>query len=207
MIIKGRFLRGNRERSAKHLAAHLRYIEYRRRDESHEDREDRRLFSKESDQVDREEVVNDVMAHTSTSVNYHKLILSPGQDEPVEDYRQWIREVMHYLEEQQGKDLHWYASYHANTDHPHVHLILAGAGENPETGEAEPVKLYRDEYQHLRESALDHSDRDWYFQISDALEEYHRQDAITHEQGYEVSHEDELLASHEQGDDNYEIDF
>lgn len=209
MIIKGRFLRGNREQSAKHLAAHLRYIEHRRRDELHEHREDRSLFSKESDQVDREEVVKDVMNHTSTSVNYHKLILSPGQDEPVEDYRQWVREVMHDLEERQGKHVHWYASCHANTDHPHVHLILAGSGENLETGDTEPVKLYKNDYQHLRECAIDHSDRDWYHQLSDALEEYHRQDTITHEQEYDVSREPQHLSSHErqQGESDYEIDF
>lgn len=210
MIIKGQFLRGNREKASKHLAAHVRYIEHRSRDEQREDREDRHLFSKESDHVDREEAVSDVMDHTSTSVNYHKLVLSPGHDEPIEDYRQWVRDVMHDLEEQHGKDLHWYASYHANTDHPHVHLVLAGSGENLETGEAEPVKLYRDDYQHLRESALEHSDREWYLQISDALDEFHDRDSVVHEQEHILSsYENERPSSHEhqRGNDDYEITY
>ncbi len=207
MIIKGQFVRGNREKTAKHLAAHFRYIEHRSRDEQHEDREDRRLFSKESDQVDREEAVSDVMDHTSTSVNYHKIVLSPGPDEPVEDYHQWVRDVMHDLEEHQGRNLHWHASLHSNTDHPHVHLILAGSGENLETGEAEPVKLYKDDYQHLRESAIDHSERDWYLQISDALEEFHERDTVVHNQEHDLFQENELSSSREfqRGDNNDEI--
>lgn len=202
MIVKGRFVRGNREKTSKHLAAHFRYIEHRRRDEQHEDREDRHLFSKQSDQVDREEAMSDVMNHTSTSVNYHKIVLSPGVDEPVDDYRQWVRDVMHDVEEHQGKELHWYASYHANTDHPHVHVILAGSGENLETGETEPVKLYRDDYQHFRESAVDHSERDWFLQISDALEEFHDRE-------HDLSHENESLSAHEfqRGDDYDEITY
>ena len=207
MIIKGRFVRGNREKTAKHLAAHLRYIEHRSRDEQREDREDRHLFGRDSDQVDCEEAVSDVMDHTSTSVNYHKIVLSPGPDEPIDDYRQWVRDVMHDMEEQQGRDLHWYASYHANTEHPHVHLILAGSGENLETGEAEPVKLYRDDYQHLRESAINYSERDWYLQISDALEEFHERDTVVRNQEHDLSHENELSSPQElqRGEKDYEI--
>ena len=207
MIIKGRFVRGSREKSAKHLAAHMRYIEHRSRDEQLEHREDRYLFSKESDQVDREEAVSDVMDHTSTSVNYHKIVLSPGPDEPIGDYRKWVRDVMHDLEEEQGKDLHWYASYHANTDHPHVHVILAGSGENLETGEAEPVKLYKDDYQHFRESAIEHSGHDWYLQMSNALEEFHDRDTVMHEQERDIFHENELSSSIElqRGDYHDEI--
>ncbi len=209
MIVRGRFVRGNREKSSKHLAAHLRYIEHRRRDEQHEDREDRYLFGKENDSVDCEEAVSDVMAHTSTSVNYHKIVLSPGADEPIDDYRQWVRDVMHDVEERQGKELHWYASYHANTEHPHVHLVLAGCGENLESGEAEPVKLYKQDYQYFRESAIDHSERDWQLQISDALEEFHERDTVVNDHEHEFTHEHKSSFADElqRGDDYDEISY
>ncbi len=77
--------------------------------------------------MDRRDAVDDVMEHTSSSVSYHKIVLSPGEDEPVQDWQEWTREVMVDLEEQQGKDLHWYAVHHSNTEHEHVHVVLAGA--------------------------------------------------------------------------------
>jgi len=82
------------------------------------------------------------MAHTSHRVSYHTFVLSPGDDEPVQDWQQWTRDVLADLEEQQGKDLHWYAVHHSNTEHEHVHVVLAGAGEDRETGWEEAVKLH-----------------------------------------------------------------
>ena len=72
------------------LAAHFKYNQYRTLGEQ-EAREDRSLFSAESDQVNRKDAVHDVMSHTSRSVNYHKLILSPGEHEHIDDFRQWTR--------------------------------------------------------------------------------------------------------------------
>ena len=51
---------------AGHLDSHLKYLEHRSHDE-HESREDRSIFSKEDDQVERRDAVNDVMEHTSTA--------------------------------------------------------------------------------------------------------------------------------------------
>jgi type IV secretory pathway VirD2 relaxase len=181
MIVKGRFLRGNREKDAKHLKAHFRYIEHRSRDMCRENREDRHLFNKDRDQVNRDEATSDVMRHTSPSVNYHKLMFSPGPDEPVNDYRQWMRDVMRDLEEQQDKELHWYASVHANTDHPHVHVVLAGSGEHLQTGKEEPVKLYQETYEHLRESAIAHSERAFYDRFLEDLQECRHRDTVLHE--------------------------
>ena len=178
MIVKGRFMRGNLASSAKHLIAHLRYLEHRRLDESHERPEDRHLFNQNRDHVERIEAVHDVMEHTSTRVHYHKLVLSPGTDEPVEDYRQWTRAIMQDLEEYQRTTLHWYASYHANTDNPHVHVVLAGTGEDLHSGEQEPVTLYRQDYDYLREWASEHSEHNWYVTLMESLEEFHDRDTI-----------------------------
>jgi len=176
MIAKGSgYNRGNREAGKARLVAHTKYIEHRSRTEN-ESRDDRRIFTKDEDVVNRRDAVDDIMDHTSTSVNYHKIVLSPGQDEPVQDWREWTREVMADLEEAQGKELHWYAVKHDNTDNPHVHVVLAGSGENHETGKEEPVRMYANDYKLMRESGLEHSDHDWYRQIGEQLREYDQQE-------------------------------
>jgi hypothetical protein len=176
MIAKGSgYNRGDRQAGRARLAAHFKYVEHRSRTEN-ESRDDRRIFSKDEDVVNRRDAVNDVMDHTSTSVNYHKIVLSPGEDEPVQDWREWTREVMKDLEESQGRELHWYAVKHDNTDNPHVHVVLAGSGENHETGREEPVKMYTQDYQHMRESGQEHSEHEWYRQIGEQIKEYDQQD-------------------------------
>ena len=157
MIVKAAFARGSRERAGSRLGGYFKYIEYRDRAVG-ENYESRHLFDESNDHVVRKEAIKDMLEHTSTSVNYHTVILSPGENEPVQDLRQWTREVMEELELQQGKDLHWYGVTHYNTDHPHVHVIIAGAGESLETGEIEPVKLYREDYERLRETAKELTD-------------------------------------------------
>ncbi len=185
MIAKGRYMRGgaaNHRAAASHLNAHLKYLEHRSRDEQ-ESREDRSIFSKYDDQVNRREAVDDVLEHTSHSVSYHKIVLSPGDDEPVQDWREWTREVMADLEAEQGKDLHWYAVRHSNTEHEHIHLVVAGAGEDRETGHEEAVKLYPEDYQQLRESGREHSDHDFYYRLEDLVKELDRQDDLVRDLG------------------------
>jgi type IV secretory pathway VirD2 relaxase len=178
MIARGTgFHRGNRQAGGARLSAHMKYLEYRALGEE-ESRESRHLFSEESDHVSRSEAVDDVMSHTSTSVNFHKLVLSPSDDEPVEDWREWTREIIDDLEERKGLELHWYAVYHENTDHPHVHVVVAGAGEREETEKLEPVKLYVEDYQFLRERGHEHSDHDLYVQIRETVQELDRQDDL-----------------------------
>lgn len=179
MIAKGSgYVRGNRQAAAARLTAHMKYTEHRSQDTERESRDDRRIFSKDEDVVNRRDAVHDVMEHTSTSVNYHKVVLSPGQDEPVSDWREWTRDVMADLEESQGRELHWYAVHHENTDNPHVHVVIAGAGENLETGKLEPVKLYPQDYQLMRESGHEHSDYEHYHRIEELVKEYDSQEHL-----------------------------
>jgi hypothetical protein len=180
MIAKGRYIKGGAANSASaggHLNAHLKYLEHRSHDD-HESREDRSIFSKEDDTVERRDAVNDVMEHSSHSVSYHKIVLSPSDDEPVQDWREWTREVMADLEDEQGKELHWYAVHHSNTEHEHVHVVVAGAGEDRETGQEVAVKLYPEDYQRLRESGHEHSEYEFYYQLETTLEELERQDDV-----------------------------
>ena len=177
----------------------MKYTEHRSRDMERETRDDRRIFSKDQDVVGRKDAVDDVMEHTSTSVNYHKFVLSPGEDEPVSDWREWTRDVMQDLEERQGRELHWYAVKHDNTDNPHVHVVLAGAGENLETGRLEPVKMYPGDYQALRESGHEHSEHEWYRQVSDLVKEYDQQEHV--EPSLERDQSREVARSNDFGQD------
>ena len=190
MIAKGRYIKGGATNSASagHLNSHLKYLEHRSRDDQ-ESREDRSIFSKEDDSVERRDAVNDVMEHTSRSVSYHKIVLAPGDDEPVLDWRVWTREVMADLEDAQGKEMHWYAAHHSNTEHEHVHVVIAGAGEDRETGQEVAVKLYPQDYQQLRQSGHEHSEYEFYFGLETALEELERQDDVVRDQERELSND------------------
>ena len=192
MIAKGHYIKGgtvNHASAASHLSSHLKYLEHRSR-ERDESREERTIFSKEEESVSRREALDDVMDHTSQRVSYHQIVLSPAEDEPVQDWREWTREVMADLEASQGTELHWYAVHHSNTDHEHVHVILAGAGEDLETGHPTPVTLSPEDYRELRESGQEHSEYDFYYRLEAFLQEYDRQDEIGqalggHDQEYE----------------------
>lgn len=175
MIAKGTsYVRG--KGAGSRLGAHLKYIEHRARDEL-ESRSDRRIFDKDEDVVSRRDAQADIMEHAHPHVAYHKMVLSPGQDEPVPDWREWTRDVMSDLEARQGKELHWYAVAHQNTDNPHVHVVLAGSGENHETGEREVVKMFAPDYQFLRESGHEHSNHDWHERLDELYQQYnHEQD-------------------------------
>ncbi len=175
MIAKGSgYVRGAGARGR--LVAHAKYIEHRAMSER-ETRDDRRIFDAEHDVVSRNDAVDDIMEHEHRGVAYHKIVLSPGEDEPVEDWREWTREVMDDLQERQGKQLHWFAVHHDNTDNPHVHVVLAGEGENLETGQPEQVRMYAPDYQFLRESGHEHSGHEQQREMNDWMREADERDA------------------------------
>src|SRR5713226_9655656 len=156
MIVKSQHVRASRVsqgKAASALSSHFKYLQYRERDPLLETREDRQVFDNEHDRVDRRTAHDQVMgAEPAGDIYYHRMILSPSQEEPVEDLLQWTREVMADLEEQRGQDLDWYAAQHRNTDDPHVHVVLRGTGINRETGREESVTLTPDDFQAMRES-------------------------------------------------------
>lgn len=159
-IAKGTgYVQGNRRAAAIKLANHIKYLEHRPRG-AEETRGDRTIFSDRKDAVGRHQAIDDVMSHTSSAVNFHKLVLSPSKDEPVSDWRAWTRSIMRDLEEFKGQELHWYAVKHDNTDDPHVHIVLAGSGERFANGKPQAVKLYAQDYAFLRERGREHSGYD-----------------------------------------------
>jgi hypothetical protein len=159
-IAKGSgYVQGSRRAAAIRLANHIKYLEHRPRG-SKETREDRTIFSDQKDAVGRHQAIDDVMNHTSSAVNFHKLVLSPSQEEPISDWREWTRNIMRDLEEFKQQELHWYAIKHNNTDDPHVQIVLAGSGERFRDGRPQAVKLYAQDYAFLRERGREHSGYD-----------------------------------------------
>ena len=185
MIVKSQHVRASRVSQAKAsstLGSHFKYLQYRERDPLLETKEDRQVFDKDHDRVDRRAAREQVMgAEPAGDINYHRLILSPAQEEPVEDLRQWTREVMVDLEDRLGQDLDWYAAQHRNTDDPHVHVVLRGSGTNRETGREESVNLTRDDFKAMRESGREHSDYEHYHLVRETLRELDERDTITQE--------------------------
>ncbi len=114
-------------------------------------------------------------------IYYHRIVLSPAADEPVEDLRQWTRAVMADLEERRGQELEWYAAQHRNTDDPHVHMVLRGTATNRETGREELVRLTREDFNAMRESGREHSDYDHYRLIQETLRDLDERDTLMHD--------------------------
>ena len=71
------------------------------------------------------------------------------------------------LEDEQGLTLHWAAVEHRHSDHPHVHIVLAGGGDRPALGgeERAEVRLSTADYARMKADALDY-----------CLEEAHERD-------------------------------
>ncbi|SRR5579875_947228 len=191
IIIRNKYYRGAGKagRSAKaigkKLSGHFKYLEHRPRDAlTLETRSDRSIFDGERDHVPRREAVDDIMEHRSTRVDYHHLLLSPDPAEPVTDLRQWTREIMHDFAEQQGKEIHWYAVQHYNTvEHPHVHVVIAGAGEVKGHEERqEPVTIFKEDLDRLHTSAFEHSDHE----LHHLMQELHERDMAEQEHIHEL---------------------
>ena len=106
-------------------------------------------------------------AHQARGWLVHRLVLSPAADETPEDLRALTRRVMDRLEDEQGLALHWAAVEHRHTDHPHIHIVLAGGGDRPTLGGCEraEVRLTRADHARMKADALDY-----------CLEEAHERD-------------------------------
>ncbi len=185
MIVKSKNVRPSRvsqKKASSSLKSHLKYLQYRERDPLLETREDRQVFDKDHDRVDRRTAHDQVMGGAPAGdIYYHRMILSPAADEPVEDLRQWAREIMADLEDRLSQDLDWYAAQHRNTDDPHVHVVLCGTGTNRETGREELLNLTREDFKAMRESGREHSDYEHYRLVRDTLRELDERDTLPQE--------------------------
>ncbi len=152
-VVTGRYVAGGKKAIGTSVAGQvydaLRYMQTRPLDNG-ERPEDRHFFGPERDGGSWREARAEIMDHATEQVAFHRLILSPGPDQPVADMREWTRMVLDDLADTLGQQLHWVAVIHRNTDHPHAHVLLAGGGERG--GELRPVQLYKAQYATVRAS-------------------------------------------------------
>lgn len=109
--------------AARHITAHLRYIQEREKGELEKGKE-RDFFDREREGIERAEVDQAMKRGQGEKVSMHKIILSPGDN--AVDLREYTRESMHALEDRLGHKLDWYGVEHRNTENHHVHVVIAG---------------------------------------------------------------------------------
>lgn len=187
MIVKARHVRASRmsrQQATSALSSHAKYLQYRGRDPEQETKADRQFFNDEHDAVDRRWVAKDVLNEQEQAgdIYYHRIILSPSQEEPVNDWREWTREVMNDLEDRFDQDLKWYAVHHANTDDPHVHVIVQGSGIDRETGNLEPVTFTPEDFRTMRESGHEHSEYEYQHFLAEKWQDIDERDTVGHEE-------------------------
>jgi hypothetical protein len=188
-VVRGHYIAGKgktRKQLGRKLSAHFKYLEYRKLG-ANETHEDRHIFNAESDRVERKGAVEDVLDHGNATVSNHHVVFSPAEYERIDDYRQWTRDQMRDLEERKGIALHWYAVVQAhpreNTDTPHVHVVLAGVGEEMQTGKRRMVRMTaQDDYLYLREQGREHGNYAFYHELDNALRDLDAQDTLGREQ-------------------------
>ncbi|MFZ5702972.1 MAG: relaxase/mobilization nuclease domain-containing protein [Pseudomonadota bacterium] len=105
------------------LGAHLSYLQ---RDGVTRDGERGQLFTADGQQVDPD----DFAKRCENDRHHFRFIVSP--DDPLEmaDLRKFTRELMGQMEKDLGTRLDWTAVDHWNTEHPHIHVIVRGVGED-----------------------------------------------------------------------------
>ncbi|MHB8646191.1 MAG: relaxase MobL [Thermomicrobiales bacterium] len=109
--------------------------------------------------MSRAEAFQVLNVHQARSYLVHRLMLSPAADEQLDDLREFTRHVMNELEKEKGLPLHWVAVAHYNTDHPHVHVMLRGSGEDRQ-GQRREVWLDRADHARLKEDGREYC-RSW----------------------------------------------
>ena len=122
-VVKARVVR-NGGRTAP-LATHLNYL---RREGVTRDGEKARLFGPGVDAVSPKE-----FAERCDGDRHHfRFIVSPDDAVEMADLRSFTRELVGRMEKDLGTRLDWVAVDHWNTEHPHVHLIVRGVGDDGE---------------------------------------------------------------------------
>ncbi len=142
-------LRHTYTRSRDTARAGLRYYQMRPRGEEEPPRS---IFGADGTMT-RDEAYRLLDGHQARGYLAHRLLLSPGADERPDDLRDLARHVMRELARDKGLTLHWVAVEHRNTDHPHVHIVLAGGAGD---GRLRELRLDRADHARIKEDGRDY---------------------------------------------------
>jgi type IV secretory pathway VirD2 relaxase len=119
-VIKARVVKQSGRGS---LGAHLNYLQ---RDGVTRDGEAGKLFGAEGQEVDR-----DMFAERCKDDRHHfRFIVSPDDAIEIADLKEFTRDLMRQVEGDMGTRLDWAAVDHWNTEHPHIHVIVRGVGDD-----------------------------------------------------------------------------
>jgi type IV secretory pathway VirD2 relaxase len=119
-VIKARVVKHNMRGS---LGAHLNYLQ---RDGVTRDGEPGKLFGPERQEIDR-----DAFAQRCANDRHHfRFIVSPDDALEMANLKSFTCDLMEQMEKDMGTKLDWAAVDHWNTEHPHIHVIVRGVGDD-----------------------------------------------------------------------------
>lgn len=171
------------QKAGSFLNNHLKYVQYRGRAEQ-ESRADRQFFNAEKDGLNWRSAAKSVMqGERAGDVYYHRMILSPAENEPISDWKAWTRAVMGDLEQRLGKSLNWYAVNHQNTEHPHMHIVMQGTGRDLQMERATPVLLNPQDFKFIKEKGREYSEYENQRFLEETLRDLRERDTIREELG------------------------
>lgn len=139
------------EKATARLKSHLKYLQYRQHNREREQIKGRHFFNRQSNNVNRCCIHQSIMQGRIGNVYYYCLLFSPAHDEPVNDWRYWIRAILRDFENHFGHDLNWYAIVHDEIEMPHVHVIVQGIGKHQNNKRILPVIFNAHDFAYLRE--------------------------------------------------------
>ncbi len=139
-----------RDRVAAKAAVRYYQLRPRGRDEDH-----RSIFTRDGT-ISRAEADKMLREHQNGNFLVHRITLSPSDREQPEDLQDLARYVLAELEKEKDQRLHWFAVEHRNTDHHHVHVMIAGTGERESDGVTRGVKLTKEDYGSMREDGREY---------------------------------------------------
>lgn len=146
-VVKANYTKAGNNASVK-ASAHY----YASRENERGEREERETFSKERDDLGRDEVDSHLDRADKEHEYHYRVTVSPGTDREAEgvDLKDYTREVMREVERQQRGHVSYIAVEHArdsaHTSHGHVHTVVSTDS-----------KLTREDLEKLRE----HASRTW----------------------------------------------
>lgn len=118
VIVKARIVR-HAAASAASLRKHLNYIA---RDEATRDQDRGKVFGERSSDLDR-----GLLAERAEDDRHHfRFIVSPEDGDKMRDLKPFVRDLMKQMSSDLETQLDWAAATHANTEHPHVHIVVRG---------------------------------------------------------------------------------
>src|ERR1700724_2250820 len=122
VVVKARVVRQKAGASAP-LSAHLRYL---RREGVSKEGEPSRMFGSYGQDCDSR-----AFAERCEGDRHHfRFIVSPDDALEMTDLRAFSRDLMAEMERDLGTKLDWTAVPHWNTEHPHIHVIVRGKGDD-----------------------------------------------------------------------------